>query len=102
MRASVDGARPALSSMPSIKGGAVAAAAAAPVFSKPAVATHLALHPSAVRDEEEAGMWLRKCYRAISRLSVLNEQLGLRGGYSRGGERSNSALVLCCLLQAPL
>lgn len=28
---------------------------------------------------------LRRCYRGFSRLSVLNERLGLRSGYTKGG-----------------
>jgi hypothetical protein len=30
---------------------------------------------------------LRRCYRCFSRLSVLNERLGLRAGYTKGGEK---------------
>jgi hypothetical protein len=36
--------------------------------------------------EEPATSALRRCYRCFSRLSVLNEKLGLRAGYQRGGE----------------
>jgi hypothetical protein len=28
---------------------------------------------------------LHRCYRGFSRLSVLNERLGLRSGYTKGG-----------------
>jgi hypothetical protein len=31
---------------------------------------------------------LRRCYRCFSRLSVLNERLGLRAGYTKGGEQA--------------
>lgn len=36
--------------------------------------------------EDPATSALRRCYRCFSRLSVLNEKLGLRAGYQRGGE----------------
>ncbi|KAF8073048.1 CAND8 [Scenedesmus sp. PABB004] len=35
---------------------------------------------------DPAAAALRRCYRGFSRLSVLNERLGLRSGYTRGGE----------------
>lgn len=34
---------------------------------------------------DPAAAALRRCYRGFSRLSVLNERLGLRSGYTRGG-----------------
>lgn len=34
---------------------------------------------------DPAATALRRCYRAFSRLSVLNERLGLRAGYTKGG-----------------
>lgn len=36
--------------------------------------------------EDPATTALRRCYRSFSRLSVLNERLGLRAGYTKGGE----------------
>lgn len=36
--------------------------------------------------EDPAAAPLRRCYRCFSRLSVLNERLGLRAGYTKGGE----------------
>lgn len=36
--------------------------------------------------EDPASAALRRCYRSFSRLSVLNERLGLRAGYTKGGE----------------
>lgn len=37
---------------------------------------------------------LHRCYRGFSRLSVLNERLGLRSGYTKGGKLR----VLCPML----
>lgn len=34
---------------------------------------------------DPATLALRRCYRVFSRLSVLNERLGLRAGYTKGG-----------------
>lgn len=36
---------------------------------------------------DPAAAALRRCYRNFSRLSVLNERLGLRSGYTKGGKR---------------
>lgn len=45
------------------------------------VAHHHSSNPSAAA--------LRRCYRGFGKLSVLNEQLGLRAGYTKGGKKQH-------------